>query len=804
MPHKREILHCSLEFEKGVGGIKSVLKGLLPALAEQGDFNISIVTPFYDVYNDFYHPIQIARVATVKHVYKGVVHQSIVYRACNKVIDEVTSNKLYHYLIKPIEGSTVAWLFNIKDERQMYQAFPWSEPQNRLEYFNSAVASMLRTPNINIPDFAIVHANTWHAGVGPLAKEFENLANYEDLIQTPFNSLRKIAHHIDTIHMLMSRETGQLTTYDSVKNLLNSLGLPADFARRFPYISNYIREDHLKQVVLALKYSDQVTMVSEGLVNEAISGKGEGLDPFFVELKCQDRLYGIANGITFADFDSTSEKILGEYVFNQSTRSISADKQRIKNHLDSLYPNFDSQKITFVFVGRFAEEKGVDMLPYAAKYINEIGGNFVVFGMHVVYETKDGVKVPKYKAEIDALREYPNVTVIDDPEQQKKVKKIFMGGADVTLVLSHNEACGLPPREGMPFFAFTVAPNIQGLPDTVQCLIKDPNNGTGFLYNDDVSSRQENLGQAILAANKFYLERKSDGTLDQFLGRLYEISKQFDWSVIARKYVALYKSVLLRPVLTYDQVRIVGEIPKVTLSISTPILNEFSTSAAIQPVNRPRIFQLGFNKCGSQSLHRLFCVNEIPAIHYGAGTLASSIFNNHIKGRPLLGDEYQRFVAFFDMENIYDSLGPVYIALSLFKKLDKQYPGSKFILNTRDREKWIKSRSTHGDIANHLNYIAIVGDKYNLTEEQVKERWRQEWDEHHKSVLEYFKDRPNDLLVYDIECEPIAKVCDYFSEQLGLTLKPELYMHINKTMPFGERQPTETLRTDNKRLRLNV
>lgn len=767
-----KVLHASLEFKKGVGGIKAVLMGLLPTMQRQNDLNVSVVTPFYDVYNDFYEPIDIAPVAMVLHIYKGQQFQSRIYRATTEISNGVP---LYHYMIKPVEGSPVAWLFNIGTEKDMYQSFPYSEANNRIEYFISALASMLRTPNVNIPDFDIFHGHAWHAGfAGVIAKEFENISNYQSLIQSSVKQLRKMPYVVSTVHMLTGAENGQYTAVESVSAFLKSIGLPADFSRKFPEYREHIRDDHFKRAVLALLYADTVTMVSQGLVTEVLTGKGAGLDDVFLSLSSQQRLFGITNGIRVSDWDATSATNLQEYAFNSELTDISADKQRIKNRLVEQYTNLNPNKMWFVFVGRFAPEKGVDMFPAALTAIKAVGGNFIIMGSHVVMEKKDGITVNKYQNDIDILRADSDVVVIDNPSEQKQVGKLFRGAADTMLVLSHNEACGLIAMEGFACGAFAIGPRIQGIPDSIRPFADGSTDGTGFLYSNDPETRVENLHAVIQNAAEYWQVKRNDNSLNILLARIMRTAKQFDWGDHpVHAYNMVYKNVLQRQLLTFDKIR-----REDTLALLTQFAN--FTVPVTAPIPVGRIFQLGFNKCGSQTIHNFFWMNKVRCLHYGnkSGSIASRIKINSDNGVPLIGAEYDEFSGFFDMEDPYAN-PPIYIALTMFKQLDAQNPGGRFILNTRTKENWINSRCAHVDQTNGKRYVEVLSENCNITVDEMKIRWSLEWDLHHTAVLEYFKDRPGDLLVYNIETDRPEKISKFFKD--WYILDPKLFGHLNKT-----------------------
>jgi len=100
---------------------------------------------------------------------------------------------------------------------------------------------------------------------------------------------------------------------------------------------------------------------------------------------------------------------------------------------------------------------------------------------------------------------------------------------------------------------------------------------------------------------------------------------------------------------------------------------------------------------------------------------------------------------------------------TIYKQLDKQYPNSKFIMHTRKKSDWLKSRSAHFDISTGKFYIDVIMEQHNLdSREVVLEMWSKEWDAHHKDVGEYFKDRPQDLLWYHINYEGAQKIVDFF------------------------------------------
>ena len=105
--------------------------------------------------------------------------------------------------------------------------------------------------------------------------------------------------------------------------------------------------------------------------------------------------------------------------------------------------------------------------------------------------------------------------------------------------------------------------------------------------------------------------------------------------------------------------------------------------------------------------------------------MAKKIVANDIDDKPLL-DGYDNYIVYSDME---DHINLNYAHVTHFKQLDVQYPNSKFILNIRDVENWIKSRNNHmdGKYAEYLCYrLEINRDVLNdLWREEFSKKWEQ-------------------------------------------------------------------------------
>ena len=180
-----------------------------------------------------------------------------------------------------------------------------------------------------------------------------------------------------------------------------------------------------------------------------------------------------------------------------------------------------------------------------------------------------------------------------------------------------------------------------------------------------------------------------------------------------------------------------------------------------------KIFQIGFNRCGTTSIYHFFnskCENKPRCLHWQEGDLALKMFINLKNKKPILEGPYENFDVYTDMQAfIRSSEGEALLFLAhmdCYKLLDEQYPGSKFILNTRNVYNWVASRIRHYR-SYKQDYMALMESIYKTN--NVLDVWMKQWVEHHDDVVNYFKGR-DDLLILDIERDSGQKIVNFFPE----------------------------------------
>lgn len=147
--------------------------------------------------------------------------------------------------------------------------------------------------------------------------------------------------------------------------------------------------------------------------------------------------------------------------------------------------------------------------------------------------------------------------------------------------------------------------------------------------------------------------------------------------------------------------------------------------------------------------------------------------------------------AVFDVAVRFDSFddGP-WNNGTLYRELDRRFPGSKFILTEREPVSWLQSHEAHFTAVRLRNHPYLIWRRSYSVEKRrdVLERYL----ERNRSVKDYFKDRPDDLLVMNV-CggDGWEKLCPFLNvplvdepfPQANITAeRPRTTLHIWKRM----------------------
>ena len=174
------------------------------------------------------------------------------------------------------------------------------------------------------------------------------------------------------------------------------------------------------------------------------------------------------------------------------------------------------------------------------------------------------------------------------------------------------------------------------------------------------------------------------------------------------------------------------------------------------------VFQIGFNKCGTRSLYNLFSESKIPSLHWhnDHGKLPKLMLHNFFAGRPLIPLNYEEYVFFSDLEDVYHNKYLANHSYYFYQHLYNQYPNSKFILNIRPLDDWLNSRLRHDD----GKYLKQYMQTLSLNKSEVIDYWVDHFNNHIQSVKDFFLDKPNKLIIFNIATDKVDKLIKFFPD----------------------------------------
>ena len=169
-----------------------------------------------------------------------------------------------------------------------------------------------------------------------------------------------------------------------------------------------------------------------------------------------------------------------------------------------------------------------------------------------------------------------------------------------------------------------------------------------------------------------------------------------------------------------------------------------------------KYFQIGFKKCGTTSIAAFFDRSGIPAVHYDRGKLGRRMQLNFSQGLPLISG-YEQYDVITNME--YLSRTDWFDGFRHYEALMQEYEDSRFILNTRGKESWLKSMIALGESKPGV-MAAYYHNRYGTNDvAELTQIWSADWDSHHHEVISRI---PADrLLVFNIETDSPEILCDF-------------------------------------------
>jgi len=201
-------------------------------------------------------------------------------------------------------------------------------------------------------------------------------------------------------------------------------------------------------------YSNFVTTVSPRHALEAMHGQGFGLEPTLHthHAKCG----GIVNGV---DYDVWNPEVDQLVPFRYNVDSIE-EKYKNKQALRSRLLLADSEKPIIAFIGRLDPQKGLELVRHALFHSLNHRGQFVLLG------SSPDAEINSYFWELKRhLNDSPDCHI--EIGFNEELAHMIYCGADMVVVPSQFEPCGLTQLIAMRYGTVPVVRAVGGLADTV-------------------------------------------------------------------------------------------------------------------------------------------------------------------------------------------------------------------------------------------------------------------------------------------------------------------------------------------------
>ena len=348
----------------------------------------------------------------------------------------------------------------------------------------------------------VVHAHDWHAGLAPAYLKAAEQA-----------SGRKLAGSVQTIHNLAYQGNfpGHVFGY---------LGLPA----RFFDINGVEFHGQVSFLKAGLFFADKITTVSPTYAREIQdSEQGCGLDGL-LRARASD-LAGILNGVDDMVWNPATDKLIPGPYDAQDMAGKRACKTVLQQEAGLAVQN---QAPLFCVVSRLTEQKGLHLVLAALPLIVQRGGQIMLLG------TGDAALEAAFSAAAAAHPESVAVRIGYDEQLAHRL----IAAADVILVPSRFEPCGLTQLYGLKYGTLPLVRKVGGLADTVvDSSLENLGDAlaTGFVFD---AFDEAGIGAALRRAFALY-RREADWKLVQERA----MQQQFGWDAAAAQYLTLYRQI---------------------------------------------------------------------------------------------------------------------------------------------------------------------------------------------------------------------------------------------------------------------
>ena len=380
------------------------------------------------------------------------------------------------------------------DRPGLYGENGYDYPDNPRRYAFFALAALIAMQRVAPDAPVIMHAHDWHAALASVY-----LRTY--FMRDPFyRQVRAV---------LSVHNAGFQGQYPA--RTMGEVGLPWELYT-YRHLEWYDKMNFLKG---GLTFSDMVTTVSPTHAHELRTPFGGfGLHDTFIGLR--DRFVGIVNGIDQRVWDPGTDK--------QITTHYTTDTLEVKKKCKaSLQRAFGlKQRATipiFAMSARLTYQKGLELILGYNDYF-ALDAQFLFLG----------AGEPRYMEELTELAGRAPGRIACEFNFTDRLEHRLMAGADMCLMPSQYEPCGLTQMRAQRYGTIPVARRVGGLADTIEDGV------TGFLFDGYTS--EEFMNAATRALDQYHDPPGWRAMMREAM------SRDFGWERSESRYRDIYRRAL--------------------------------------------------------------------------------------------------------------------------------------------------------------------------------------------------------------------------------------------------------------------
>ncbi|PJF21604.1 MAG: hypothetical protein CUN56_10225 [Phototrophicales bacterium] len=463
-----------------VGGMADVV-GSLPAALSTHGIQARVLMPGYGFINHDKH--------NIKHLFS--FQQPLKEGTADvHIYTTIKDNVIFYFLQSwPYFGS----------EQQVYTEWDWDSP--RFIFFNQiamgAIWEIGRRFNW-YPD--ICHVNDWHTGLIPFLIEHNKDTPPWSRISTVL-SIHNLAYQGD--------QTG---------GFMWKAGIPG---RDHPELVSRNLTDNM--LAIAIAYSNIVSTVSPRYAVEIqYPYMGYELDGI-IRARAGD-LYGILNGI---DTNLWNPKTDIHLKANYDHQNFESNRPINKQALQTICHLPERTEVMVIgLVSRLVWQKGIDLaIPALRRFLAQYDVQFVALGTGEAAIEQD----------VRKLTEDFHWRAKSFIQFDASIAQLIYGGADLFLMPSHFEPCGMGQMIAMRYGALPLVRETGGLADTVENYDNaDGLVGSGFTFEWEEAD-------AVYGTLKWALDTYQNRPHAWRNMQRNAMQKDFSWHASAKRYIDLYQ-----------------------------------------------------------------------------------------------------------------------------------------------------------------------------------------------------------------------------------------------------------------------